>query len=59
MGQDGYDRGVKVIVIGFVDLGFDVDIGFFFQVSGFILKVLSNLIVCLERLGYEFFFIGG
>jgi len=27
MGQDGHDRGVKVVSTGFADLGFDVDIG--------------------------------
>eukprot|EP01087_Luapelamoeba_hula_P020696 TRINITY_DN710_c0_g1_i2.p1 TRINITY_DN710_c0_g1~~TRINITY_DN710_c0_g1_i2.p1 ORF type:complete len:462 (+),score=99.99 TRINITY_DN710_c0_g1_i2:1212-2597(+) len=27
MGQDGHDRGAKVIATGFVDLGWDVDIG--------------------------------
>ena len=27
MGQDGHDRGVKVISTGFADMGFDVDIG--------------------------------
>ena len=27
MGQDGHDRGAKVIATGFSDLGFDVDIG--------------------------------
>lgn len=27
MGQDGHDRGAKVISTGFADLGFDVDIG--------------------------------
>merc|ERR1712126_282049 len=31
MGQDGHDRGAKVIAIGFSDLGFDVDIGPLFQ----------------------------
>jgi methylmalonyl-CoA mutase len=31
MGQDGHDRGAKVIASGFSDLGFDVDIGPFFQ----------------------------
>jgi methylmalonyl-CoA mutase len=31
MGQDGHDRGQKVIASGFVDLGFDVDIGDLFQ----------------------------
>ena len=27
MGQDGHDRGAKVIASGFSDLGFDVDVG--------------------------------
>ena len=31
MGQDGRDRGAKVIATGFADLGFDVDIGPLFQ----------------------------
>jgi methylmalonyl-CoA mutase len=31
MGQDGHDRGMKVIASGFADLGFDVDIGPMFQ----------------------------
>jgi len=31
MGQDGHDRGVKVIATSFADLGFDVDIGPLFQ----------------------------
>ena len=31
MGQDGHDRGMKVIASGFADLGFDVDIGPLFQ----------------------------
>jgi len=33
MGQDGHDRGAKVIATGFADLGFDVDIGPLFQVQ--------------------------
>ena len=32
MGQDGHDRGAKVIATSFADLGFDVDIGPLFQV---------------------------
>ncbi|MBK5279120.1 MAG: methylmalonyl-CoA mutase [Bacteroidia bacterium] len=32
MGQDGHDRGAKVIATGFADLGFDVDIGPLFQI---------------------------
>ncbi|GAB5368425.1 hypothetical protein AAMO2058_001318400 [Amorphochlora amoebiformis] len=31
MGQDGHDRGAKVVASGFADLGFDVDIGPLFQ----------------------------
>ena len=31
MGQDGHDRGAKVIASGFSDMGFDVDIGPLFQ----------------------------
>jgi len=31
MGQDGHDRGSKVISSGFADLGFDVDVGSLFQ----------------------------
>eukprot|EP01112_Ceratiomyxa_fruticulosa_P000405 TRINITY_DN10367_c0_g1_i1.p1 TRINITY_DN10367_c0_g1~~TRINITY_DN10367_c0_g1_i1.p1 ORF type:complete len:773 (-),score=192.98 TRINITY_DN10367_c0_g1_i1:61-2298(-) len=33
MGQDGHDRGAKVIASGFSDLGFDVDIGPLFQTA--------------------------
>ncbi|XP_016147384.1 methylmalonyl-CoA mutase, mitochondrial-like [Sinocyclocheilus grahami] len=33
MGQDGHDRGAKVIATGFADLGFDVDVGPLFQSS--------------------------
>jgi len=31
MGQDGHDRGAKVVATGFADMGFDVDIGALFQ----------------------------
>ncbi|MGY3714167.1 methylmalonyl-CoA mutase [Sutcliffiella cohnii] len=31
MGQDGHDRGAKVVATGYSDLGFDVDIGPLFQ----------------------------
>jgi methylmalonyl-CoA mutase len=31
MGQDGHDRGAKVVATSFADLGFDVDIGPLFQ----------------------------
>ncbi|MFJ5715619.1 methylmalonyl-CoA mutase [Neobacillus sp. NPDC093127] len=33
MGQDGHDRGAKVIATAFADLGFDVDIGPLFQTA--------------------------
>ena len=31
MGQDGHDRGQKVVASGFTDLGFDVEVGALFQ----------------------------
>ena len=31
MGQDGHDRGAKVIATAFADIGFDVDVGPLFQ----------------------------
>ena len=33
MGQDGHDRGAKVIATAFADLGFDVDVGTLFQTA--------------------------
>ena len=33
MGQDGHDRGAKVISTAFADMGFDVDIGPLFQTA--------------------------
>jgi len=38
IGQDGHDRGAKVIATGFADLGFDVDIGPLFQTPGEVAK---------------------
>ena len=35
MGQDGHDRGAKIIATGFADLGFDVDVGPLFQVIAY------------------------
>jgi methylmalonyl-CoA mutase len=32
LGQDGHDRGMKVIATAFADLGFDVDVGPLFQI---------------------------
>jgi len=34
MGQDGHDRGAKIIATAFADIGFDVDIGAMFQTPG-------------------------
>jgi methylmalonyl-CoA mutase len=34
LGQDGHDRGAKVIATSFADMGFDVDIGPLFQTPG-------------------------
>ena len=31
MGQDGHDRGAKVVSTGYADVGFDVDVGPLFQ----------------------------
>ncbi|MGB1018401.1 MAG: methylmalonyl-CoA mutase [Chitinophagales bacterium] len=38
MGQDGHDRGAKVIATSFADLGFDVDIGPLFQTPAEVAK---------------------
>jgi methylmalonyl-CoA mutase len=34
MGQDGHDRGAKIIATSFADIGFDVDISPLFQTPG-------------------------
>jgi methylmalonyl-CoA mutase len=34
MGQDGHDRGAKVVATGYADIGFDVDMGPLFQTPG-------------------------
>ena len=38
MGQDGHDRGAKIIATAFADLGFDVDIGPLFQIPAEVAK---------------------
>jgi len=38
MGQDGHDRGAKVIATGFADIGFDVDVGPLFQTPAEVAK---------------------
>jgi methylmalonyl-CoA mutase len=38
IGQDGHDRGQKIVASGFADIGFDVDIGPLFQMSSEVIK---------------------
>ena len=38
MGQDGHDRGAKIIATAFADLGFDVDIAPLFQTPEEVVK---------------------
>ena len=48
MGQDGHDRGAKVIATAFADLGFDVDIGPLFQTPEEVAKqAVENDVHCL------------
>ncbi|KII67057.1 Methylmalonyl-CoA mutase, mitochondrial [Thelohanellus kitauei] len=44
MGQDGHDRGAKVVSTGFADLGFDVDVGPLFQVSYILTKTPEEVV---------------
>jgi methylmalonyl-CoA mutase cobalamin-binding domain/chain len=46
MGQDGHDRGQKVIATGFADVGFDVDIAPLFQVRPACLMFRKRSRVC-------------
>lgn len=39
MGQDGHDRGAKIIATSFADIGFDVDIGPLFQTPAEVAKM--------------------
>ena len=38
LGQDGHDRGSRIVATGFADLGFDVDIGPLFQTPSEVAK---------------------
>ena len=42
MGQDGHDRGAKVIASGLADLGFDIDIGPLFQTPAEVAQQASD-----------------
>ena len=48
VGEDGHDRGYKVIATGFTDLGFDVDIGPLFTVSSLSFLFLSSFSLSLS-----------
>ena len=48
MGQDGHDRGAKVVATGYADCGFDVDMGPLFQTP-----LIPQLIEELKKLGRE------
>jgi methylmalonyl-CoA mutase len=39
MGQDGHDRGAKIIATSFADIGFDVDVGPLFQTPAEVAKM--------------------
>ena len=43
MGQDGHDRGAKVVATSFADIGFDVDIGPLFQVNLGLSIIVSSI----------------
>ena len=53
MGQDGHDRGAKVIATGFSDLGLDVDVGPLFQVSVTIFSHLHSRIFMVRQRLYS------
>ena len=44
LGQDGHDRGAKIIASAFSDLGFDVDIGPLFAVCLTFYILLNQII---------------
>ena len=56
IGQDGHDRGAKVIATSFADIGFDVDIGPLFQTPFEVAKQAStescNSILCQRMMQY-------
>ena len=52
MGQDGHDRGAKVIATGFSDLGFDVDIGPLFQTPEEVAQQVCKLVRILNLFSY-------
>ena len=53
MGQDGHDRGAKVIATSFADIGFDVDIGPLFQTPKEVAKKRKRHKYGQETKGYK------
>ncbi len=58
MGQDGHDRGAKVIATGFADLGFDVDIGPLFQVITLLCLLKTPHEVAKQAIESDVHFVG-
>jgi len=52
MGQDGHDRGAKVIASGFSDMGYDVDIGPLFSTPAEVAQqaVDSDVVSCMQSM---------
>ena len=51
MGQDGHDRGAKVVATGYADIGFDVDMGPLFQTPAEAAKqAVENDVQVIEEL---------
>ena len=42
MGQDGHDRGSRVVLSGFSDLGFDINVGPIFFTPGEVDNMIAN-----------------
>jgi len=53
MGQDGHDRGAKVIATAFADIGFDVDVGPLFQTPAEAAREAIENDVISELRGYD------
>lgn len=45
MGQDGHDRGAKIVATAFADMGFDVDVGPLFQTPDEVAQQVNSSIV--------------
>ena len=53
LGEDGHDRGYKIIATGFTDIGFDVDVGPLFSVSDLMQTSLCTYVyMCIYCVQY-------